>query len=50
VASGRTGFFTFVVLSSAKRCGLRADLEAIADTGSKALLLTAAATPDSGAD
>jgi predicted PhzF superfamily epimerase YddE/YHI9 len=51
VASGRTGFFTFVALSSAE--AVRAyvpDLAAIASTGAKALLLTAAAPPDSGAD
>jgi PhzF family phenazine biosynthesis protein len=49
--SGRTSFFTFVVLSSAE--GVRAyepDLDAIAATGDKALLLTAAAAPASGAD
>jgi PhzF family phenazine biosynthesis protein len=51
VSSGRTAFFTFVVLSSAE--GVRAyrpDLDAIAATGDKALLLTAAADPASGAD
>ncbi len=50
-ASGQTGFFTFVVLSSAE--AVRAyvpDLPAIASTGAKALLLTAAAAPGSGAD
>jgi len=51
VASGHTGFFTFVVLSSA--AAVRAyepDLAAIAATGARALLLTAAAEPGSGAD
>ena len=49
--SGRTSFFTFVVLSSAE--GVRTyepDLEAIGATGDRALLLTAAAAPGSGAD
>lgn len=49
--SGHTSFFTFVVLSSSE--GVRAyepDLEAIRATGDKALLLTAAAAPASGAD
>jgi PhzF family phenazine biosynthesis protein len=51
VASGRTGFFVFVVLSSADAVrAYEPDLEAIAATGAKALLLTAAAGPDSGAD
>ncbi|HEY5384251.1 MAG TPA: PhzF family phenazine biosynthesis protein [Acidimicrobiales bacterium] len=51
VASGRTGFFTFVVLSSAVAVrDYEPDLPAIAATGSKALLLTAAAAPGSGAD
>jgi PhzF family phenazine biosynthesis protein len=51
VASGRTGFFTFVVLSSAEAVrSYEPDLEAIADTGAKALLLTAAGSPGSGAD
>jgi len=51
VHSGRTSFFTFVVLSSAE--GVRTyepDLDAIAATGDKALLLTAAADPASPAD
>ncbi len=49
--SGRTSFFTFVVLSSAEGVrGYVADLDAIAATGDKALLLTAAAEPASGAD
>ena len=51
VASGQTDFFTFVALSSAE--AVRAyvpDLPAIASTGAKALLLTAAAAPGSGAD
>ena len=50
-ASGQTGFFTFVALSSAE--AVRAyvpDLPAIASTGAKALLLTAAAAQGSGAD
>ncbi|HEX4163278.1 MAG TPA: PhzF family phenazine biosynthesis protein [Acidimicrobiales bacterium] len=49
--SGRTAFFTFVALSSSE--AVRAydpDLGAIAATGDKALLLTAAADPASGAD
>jgi predicted PhzF superfamily epimerase YddE/YHI9 len=49
--SGRTSFFTFVVLSSPE--GVRAyepDLDAIRATGDNALLLTAAAAPASGAD
>ncbi len=51
VASGHTDFFTFVALSSAEAVrAYEPDLVAIASTGSKALLLTAAATPDSGAD
>ena len=41
VASGRTGFFAFVVLSSAEAVrSYEPDLEAIAATGAKALLLT----------
>jgi predicted PhzF superfamily epimerase YddE/YHI9 len=51
VASGQTDFFTLVVLSSAD--AVRAytpDLAAIAATGAKALLLTAAADADSGDD
>ncbi len=51
VASGHTGFFTFVVLASAEAVrAYRPDLAAIAATGAKALLLTAAAAPGSGAD
>ena len=49
--SGRTDFFTFVVLSSAEAVrAYEPDLAAIAATGAKALLLTAAAAPGSGAD
>ena len=50
-ATGHTPFFAFVVLSSAE--AVRAyvpDLEAIAATGAKALLLTAAGDEASGAD
>ena len=51
VASGETNFFTFVALSSAEAVRTyQPDLAAIASTGAKALLLTAAAAPDSGAD
>jgi predicted PhzF superfamily epimerase YddE/YHI9 len=51
VASGQTNFFTFVALSSADAVRTyEPDLAAIASTGAKALLLTAAASPDSGAD
>ena len=51
VASGRTGFFAFVVLSSADAVrSYHPDLAAIAGTGAKALLLTAAAGPESDAD
>jgi predicted PhzF superfamily epimerase YddE/YHI9 len=51
VASGRTDFFPFVALSSAEAVRTyEPDLDAIASTGAKALLLTAAATPGSGAD
>jgi predicted PhzF superfamily epimerase YddE/YHI9 len=51
VTSGRTDFFTFVVLDSAEAVGTyEPDLAAIAATGSRALLLTAAALPGSGAD
>jgi len=51
VASGRTGFFTFVVLASAEAVrAYQPDLAAIAAAGAKALLLTAAAAPGSGAD
>ena len=49
--AGSTDFFTFVVLSSAEAVrSYEPDLAAIAPTGSRALLLTAAATPGSGAD
>lgn len=51
VASGATPFFSFVVLSSAEAVRAYApDLTAIAATGSKALLLTAAAEADADAD
>jgi len=51
VASGRTGFFAFVVLSSADAVrSYEPDLQAIAGTGAMALLLTAAAGPASDAD
>ncbi len=51
VASGQTNFFTFVALSSAEAVrAYEPDLGAIASTGAKALLLTAAAGPGSGAD
>ena len=51
VASGHTSFFTFVVLSAPDAVrSYEPDLEAIAATGAKALLLTAAAAPGSGAD
>jgi predicted PhzF superfamily epimerase YddE/YHI9 len=53
VASGRTDFFTFVVLSSADAVRTyEPDLGAIAAAGSRALLLTAsgAASPEDGAD
>ncbi|MFZ0250969.1 MAG: PhzF family phenazine biosynthesis protein [Acidimicrobiales bacterium] len=52
-AAGSTGsgFFTFVVLSSPDAVrDYEPDLAAIAATGAKALLLTAAAAPGSGAD
>jgi predicted PhzF superfamily epimerase YddE/YHI9 len=50
-ASGQTGFFTFVALSSAEAVrAYEPDLPAIASTGAKALLLTAPAPPGSGAD
>ena len=49
--SGRTSFFTFVALNSAAAVrDYEPDLDAIAATGDKALLLTAPADPDSGAD
>jgi PhzF family phenazine biosynthesis protein len=51
VASGETAFFTFVALSSSEAVrDYVPDLGAIAATGAKALLLTAAAPPGSGAD
>jgi predicted PhzF superfamily epimerase YddE/YHI9 len=51
VTSGSTAFFTFVVVASAAAvAGYVPDLAAIAATGAKALLLTAAADPGSGAD
>jgi PhzF family phenazine biosynthesis protein len=51
VHSGRTSFFTFVVLASAEAVrAYEPDLDAIAATGDKALLLTAAADPASVAD
>jgi PhzF family phenazine biosynthesis protein len=51
VASGRTSFFAFVVLSSAAAVrDYTPDLAAIAATGTRALLLTAAADPGSEAD
>jgi predicted PhzF superfamily epimerase YddE/YHI9 len=51
LTSGRTDFFTFVVLDAAGAVrAYEPDLAAIAATGSRALLLTAAATPGSGAD
>jgi PhzF family phenazine biosynthesis protein len=50
-ASGSTGFFTFVALSSAEAVAAYVpDLAAIAATGTKALLLTAAAAPGGDAD
>ncbi len=51
VASGSTAFFAFVVLNAAEAVRTyEPDLDAIAATGAKALLLTAAAAPASGAD
>jgi PhzF family phenazine biosynthesis protein len=51
LASGTTDFFAFVVLTSSEAVRTYApDLDAIAATGAKALLLTAAAAPASGAD
>ena len=51
VHAGRTSFFRFVVLSSAEAVRTyEPDLNAIAGTGDKALLLTAQAEPASGAD
>jgi PhzF family phenazine biosynthesis protein len=50
LGAGTTDFFAVVILSSAAAVGqYRPDLQAIAATGSKALLLTAAADP-AGAD
>jgi PhzF family phenazine biosynthesis protein len=49
--TGHTGFFAFVVLSSAVAVGAyEPDLSAIAATGAKALLLTAVGQPGSGVD
>jgi PhzF family phenazine biosynthesis protein len=51
VTSGQTDFFCFVALTSAEAVRTyEPDLEAIAATGAKALLITAAAAPASGAD
>jgi len=51
VTSGRTEFFTFVVLNSAETVrDYPPDLAAIAAAPSRALLLTAAAVPGTGAD
>jgi predicted PhzF superfamily epimerase YddE/YHI9 len=51
VTAGRTSFFTFVAVSSAESVrAYEPDLDAIAATGDKALLLTAAAEPESGHD
>jgi predicted PhzF superfamily epimerase YddE/YHI9 len=51
VYSGRTSFFMFVVLSSAEDVrAYEPDLDAIRASGYKALLLSAAAAPASGAD
>ena len=51
VAAGRTSFFTFVAVSSPETVRTyEPDLDAIAATGDKALLLTAAAEPGSGTD
>ncbi len=51
VHSGRTSFFMFVALDSAEAVrAYEPDLDAIAATGDKALLLTAVAEPASGAD
>lgn len=51
VASGRTEFFTFVVLSSADAVRTyEPDFGAIGAAGSRALLLTAAASPEAEAD
>ena len=51
VASGQTNLFTFVALSSAEAVrAYEPDLAAIASSGAKPLLLTAAGGPGSGAD
>jgi predicted PhzF superfamily epimerase YddE/YHI9 len=51
VGAGRTSFFAVVILSSAEAVRrYEPNLVAIAATGAKALLLTAAADPGSGAD
>jgi PhzF family phenazine biosynthesis protein len=51
VAAGQTSFFSVVVVSSAETVrAYEPDLDAIAATGSKALLLTAAGGAGSGAD
>lgn len=51
VYSGRSDFFTFVVLASPEAVrAYEPDLDAISATGENALLLTAAAGPASGAD
>ena len=51
IAAGHTSFFTFVALSSPEAVrSYVPDLAAIAATGAKALLLTAAAEPGSGVD
>jgi predicted PhzF superfamily epimerase YddE/YHI9 len=51
VHSGRTSFFTFVVLSSANEVRTyEPDLDAIATSADRALLLTAAGEPASGVD
>jgi PhzF family phenazine biosynthesis protein len=51
VGAGRTSFFAVVILSTADAvCRYAPNLGAIAATGAKALLLTAAADPGSGAD
>jgi predicted PhzF superfamily epimerase YddE/YHI9 len=51
VGAGRTSFFAVVILSSAGAVGrYEPNLAAIAAAGDKALLLTAAADPGSGAD
>jgi PhzF family phenazine biosynthesis protein len=51
VGAGRTSFFAVVILSTAGAVAhYEPDLAAVAATGDKALLLTAAADPGSGAD